>query len=258
MAHNEHLLVERDDRGVVTLTMNRPEVRNAFDPELMRGLIDAMERLGGDDTVRAVVLTGAGKAFSAGADLTWMSTIVDNTFEENVEDSRGFERMLRAVYDAPMPVIARVNGHALGGAAGILGCVDIAVAVRGAKIGFTETRLGLAPAMISAYVQPRIGLSNANRYFLTGGIFDADRAKQMGLVHEVCDPDDLDTTFAEVVDEVLGAGPQAQRETKALVRAINATTGPDDSERHRVELISRLRTSDEAQGRIRAFLDGMR
>lgn len=254
----EHLLIDRDDRDVVTLTMHRPEVRNAFGPDLMRGLTESMVQLSGDDTVRAVVLTGAGKAFSAGADLTWMSAIVDNTFEENVEDSRGFERMLRAVYDAPMPVIARVNGHALGGAAGLLGCVDIAVAVRGAKLGFTETKLGLAPAMISAYVQPRIGLANAHRYLLTGGLFDADRAKEIGLVQEVCDPDDLDATFAEVMDEVLAAGPKAQRETKALVRAIDATTGPDDSERLRVELISRLRASDEAQGRIHAFLDGMR
>lgn len=258
MGSEDHLLVERDERGVVTLTMNRPDVRNAFGPELMRGLTETMEELATDDTVRAVVLTGAGSAFSAGADLNWMSAIVDNTFEQNVEDSRVFERMLRAVYDAPMPVLARLNGHALGGAAGLLGCVDITVAVRGAKLGFTEARLGLAPAMISAYVQPRIGLGNAHRYFLTGAIFDADRALAMGLVHEVCEPEDLDDTFAQVLDEVLAAGPQAQRETKPLVRAIDASQGPDDSEQLRVELISRLRASDEAQTRIRAFLDGMR
>jgi methylglutaconyl-CoA hydratase len=258
MTDEDHLLVDRDERGVVTLTMNRPEVRNAFGPELMRGLSDAMASLSADDTVRAIVLTGAGSAFSAGADLTWMGSIVDNTFEENVEDSRGFERMLRAVHDAPMPVLARVNGHTLGGAAGLLGCVDIAVAVRGARFGFTEARLGIAPAMISAYVQPRIGLTNAHRYFLTGERFDADQARAIGLVHEVCDPDDLDVTFGRVLDEVLAAGPQAQRETKALVRAIAASDGPDDSERFRVELISRLRGSDEAQTRIRAFLDGMR
>jgi methylglutaconyl-CoA hydratase len=255
---DEHLSIERDERDVVTLTMNRPEVRNAFGPDLMRGLIAAMEELANDDSVRAVVLTGAGTAFSAGADLTWMSSIVDNTFEENVEDSRGFERMLRAVHEAPMPVLARVNGHALGGAAGLLGTVDIAVAVRGARFGFTEARLGIVPAMISAYVQPRIGLANAHRYFLTGEIFDADRAREIGLVQEVCDPGDLDATFGAVVDEVLAAGPNAQRETKALVRAIDASQGPDDSERFRVELISRLRASDEAQTRIRAFLEGMR
>ncbi len=254
----DHLHVTRDDRGVVTLTFDRPEVRNAFGPELMRALIGTLEDLATDEEVRAVVLTGAGKTFSAGADLTWMSSIVDNSFEENVEDSRGFERMLRAVHDAPMPVLARINGHALGGAAGLIGCVDIAVAVRGARFGFTETRLGIAPAMISAYVQPRIGLGNARRYFLTGEVFDADRAYDLGLVHEVCEPDDLDAAFAAVLDEVLAAAPKAQRETKRLIDQIERSDGPADSERLRVELISRLRSSDEAQTRIRSFLDGKR
>lgn len=253
-----HLLIDRDDRGVVTLTLNRPEVRNAFGPQMMRDLIDAFDGMRDDDGVRAVVITGAGSAFSAGADLSWMSGLIDNSFDEHVEDSRGFERMLRAVDDAPMPVLARVNGHAMGGAAGLLGCVDIAVAVRGAKLGFTEARLGLAPAMISAYVQPRIGVSNARRYFLTGERFDADAARAMGLVSEVCEPDELDTAFGGVLDAVLAAGPKAQRATKSLIRAIAASSGPADSQQLRVELISRLRVSDEAQDRMRFFLDGMR
>jgi len=253
-----HVLIDRDDRGVVTLTLNRPKIRNAFGPHMMRRLIDAFDEMRDDDGVRAVVITGSGSAFSAGADLSWMSDLVDNSFEEHVEDSRGFERMLRAVDDAPMPVLARVNGHAMGGAAGLLGCVDIAVAVRGAKLGFTETRLGLAPAMISAYVQPRIGVGNARRYFLTGERFDADQARAMGLVHEVCEPEDLDTVFGGVLDAVLAAGPQAQRATKGLIRDIAASSGPADSEQQRVELISRLRVSDEAQTRMRFFLDGMR
>jgi methylglutaconyl-CoA hydratase len=253
-----HVLIDRDDRGVVTLTLNRPEVRNAFGPQMMRDLIDAFDGMRDDAGVRAVVITGSGSAFSAGADLTWMSGLIDNSFDEHVEDSRGFERMLRAVDDAPMPVLARVNGHAMGGAAGLLGCVDIAIAVRGAKLGFTETMLGLAPAMISAYVQPKIGVANARRYFLTGERFDADAARAMGLVNEVCEPDELDTVFTEVVGTVLAAGPQAQRATKRLVRDIAASSGPADSEQLRVELISRLRVSDEAQARMRFFLDGVR
>ena len=252
------VLIDRDDRDVVTLTLNRPEVRNAFGPQMMRDLIDAFDGLRDDDAVRAVVITGAGAAFSAGADLSWMSGLIDNSFDEHVEDSRGFERMLRAVDDAPMPVLARVNGHAIGGAAGLLGCVDVAVAVRGAKLGFTETRLGLAPAMISAYVQPRIGITNARRYFLTGERFDADAARAMGLVHEVCEPDDLDAVCDAVVDSILAAGPQAQRATKALIRDIAAIPNPAESEQLRVELISHLRVSDEAQTRMRSFLDGMR
>jgi methylglutaconyl-CoA hydratase len=252
------LLVDRDDRGVVTLTFNRPDVRNAFNPELMQDLISAFADIQQDDTVRAVVITGSGTAFSAGADLAWMSGLIDNTFEEHVEDSRGFERMLRAVDDAPVPVLARVNGHAMGGAAGLLGCVDIAIAVRGAKLGFTEARLGLAPAMISSYVQPKIGVANARRYFLTGEHFDADQALSMGLVHEVCDPADFEAAVDAVLDAVLAAGPQAQRAIKRLIRAIAVSDAPADSEQMRLELISRLRVSEEAQTRMRFFLDGMR
>jgi methylglutaconyl-CoA hydratase len=252
---SDDLRQQRDRRGVVTLTLDRPEVRNAFDADLMRAITDAVTALAGDETVRALVLTGAGKAFSAGADLNWMSAMVDYSFDENVADSRRFEGMLRAVHDFPAPTLARVNGHALGGAAGLLGCVDIAVAVRGAWFGFTEARLGLVPAMISAYVQPRIGVGNARRYFLTGERFDADRAFHLGLVHEVCDPEQLDATVERVLTEVLAAGPQAQREVKRLIAAIDAAEDLDASERLRVELISRVRVGDEGQEGMRAFFD---
>lgn len=253
----QHLRVTRDQRGVVTLTFDRPEVRNAFNPELMHQITETISRLANEgEDVRAVVLTGAGTTFSAGADLAWMSAIVANSFEENVEDSRRFERLLRTVHDAPMPVLARVNGHALGGAAGLLGCVDIAVAVEGAKLGFTEVRLGIAPAMISAYVLPRIGVSNARRYLLTGERFDAQRALAIGLVHEVCSPEELDATFDAIVEEVLAAAPNAQRATKQLIQRVAASDTPADSEEDRVELISRLRASTEAQHRIGRFLDG--
>jgi methylglutaconyl-CoA hydratase len=252
---SDELRQDRDERGVVTLTLDRPEVRNAFDADLMRAITEATTTLAEDDTVRALVLTGAGDAFSAGADLSWMSSMVDYTFEENVADSRRFEGMLRAVHDFPAPTIARVNGHALGGAAGLLGCVDIAVAVRGAWFGFTEARLGLVPAMISAYVQPRIGVGNARRYFLTGERFDTDRAFDLGLVHEVCEREDLDATMDRVLDEVLAAGPLAQREVKRLIAAIAATPDLDANEQLRVELISRMRVADEGQEGMRAFFD---
>jgi methylglutaconyl-CoA hydratase len=246
---------DRDERGVVTLTLDRPDVRNAFDAGLMQAITDAVTALADDDDVRALVLTGAGKAFSAGADLNWMSAMVDYSFDENVADSRRFEGMLRAVHDFPAPTIARVNGHALGGAAGLLGCVDIAVAVRGAWFGFTEARLGLVPAMISAYVQPRIGTGNARRYFLTGERFDTDRAFHLGLVHEVCEPADLDDTVERVLGELLAAGPKAQREVKRLIAAIDAADDLDASAQLRVELISRVRVGAEGQEGMRAFFD---
>jgi methylglutaconyl-CoA hydratase len=249
------LRLDRDDRGVVTLTLDRPAARNAFDADLMRAITEAVTDLAGDDGLRALVITGAGDAFSAGADLGWMSAMAGYSFDENVADSRRFERMLRAVHDFPAPTVARVNGHALGGAAGLLGCVDIAVAVRGAWLGFTEVRVGIVPAMISAYVQPRIGLANARRYFLTGERFDADRAFHLGLVHEVCDPDDLDAVTDRVLDEVLAAGPQAQREVKRLIAAIDAAEDLDASEQVRVESISRMRVSEEGQEGMRAFFE---
>jgi methylglutaconyl-CoA hydratase len=248
------LLIDRDDRGVVTLTLNRPDVRNAFNAQMMQAIGEVVDDLADDGGVRALVLTGAGTVFSAGADLNWMSAMRDYSFEENVADSRGFEAMLRAVDDFPAPTLARVNGHALGGAAGLLGCVDIAVAVRGSLFGFTEVRLGIAPAMISAYVQPRIGTSNARRYFLTGERFDADRAREIGLVSEVCAADDLDATFGQVVDAVLAAGPTAQRETKQLIRQIDRLDR-DASRELRLELIARLRVADEGQEGMRAFFD---
>ena len=254
LAVTDALLIDRDDRGVVTLTLNRPEVRNAFNSDLMQAMGDAVDDLAADRDVRALVLTGAGTVFSAGADLNWMSALKDYTFEENVADSRRFEAMLRAVDDFPAPTVARVNGHALGGAAGLLGCVDMTVAVRGSLFGFTEVRLGIAPAMISAYVQPRIGTAHARRYFLTGERFDADRALQLGLVGEVCEADDLDATCDRLLDQLLAAGPRAQRETKRLIRQIDQL-GRDDSRELRLELIARLRVADEGQEGMRAFFD---
>ena len=249
------LRTDRDDRGVVTLTLDRPDARNAFSAELMRAIAATLEELRDDDAVRAVVLTGEGSAFSAGADLNWMSSLKDNTFEENVEDSRHFERMLRVVDDFPAPTLARVNGHAIGGAAGLLACVDVAVAVRGARIGFSEARLGLAPAMISAYVQRRIGTGHARRYFLSGELFDTDRAFAIGLVHEVCDPEDLDATFTRVLGEMLEAGPRAQRETKRMIAAVDEAGSLDASEQLRLETIARLRISEEGQAGMAAFFD---
>jgi methylglutaconyl-CoA hydratase len=250
---DEPLRTSRDERGVVTLTLDRPEARNAFSAALMEAIADTVVALADDQDVRALVLTGSGTAFSAGADLNWMRSLVDNTFEENVADSRTFERMLRLVNDFPAPTLARVNGPAIGGAAGLLACTDVAVAVRGAKIGFSEARLGLAPAMISAYVQARIGPGHARRYFLSGELFDSDRALQMGLVHEVCDPDDLDATFERVLGAMLRAGPRAQRETKRMIAAVEEARSLDASEQLRLETIARLRVSEEGQEGMAAF-----
>ncbi|GGI05114.1 enoyl-CoA hydratase-related protein [Egicoccus halophilus] len=251
---SDALLIDRDERGVVTLTLNRPEVRNAFDPTLMGAITDAATRLADDPDVRVLVLTGAGTVFSGGADLSWMSSVMDYSFEESVADSRNFEAMLRAVDEFPAPTVARVNGHAMGGAAGLLGCVDVAVAVRGAKLAFTEVRVGIAPSMISAYVQPRIGARHARRYFLSGEPFDADRALHLGLVSEVCEPDDLDATVETVVTNLLAGAPEAQRATKQLIRDIDRLDR-NGSQQLRLELIARLRAAEEGQEGMQAFFD---
>ena len=255
---DEIVLQERDDRGVVTITLNKPDIRNAFDPELMLGIRAAFERIASDDRVRAVVLTGAGRAFSAGADLNWMSSMKDHTYDQNVEDSRQLDALFREINAFPAPVVARVNGAALGGAMGLIACADIVVASRDAVFGFSETKLGIAPAVISTYVQPKIGISNARRYFLTGERFDADRAFHLGLVHEVCDAADLDATTDRVVGEVLSAGPQAARAMKVLIRQVHTAASEQAAAEHTVELISRLRVSDEGQEGMQAFFDRRR
>lgn len=252
------VLQDRDDRDVVTITLNKPDVRNAFDPELMLGIRAAFERVSTDEDVRAVVLTGAGKAFSAGADLNWMSSMKDHSYEQNVDDSRQLDALFREINTFPAPVIARVNGAALGGAMGLIACADIAVASRDAVFGFSETKLGIAPAVISTYVQPKIGISNARRYFLTGERFDGDRAFHLGLVHEVCDAGELDATTDRVVGEVLSAGPGAARAMKTLIRQVDTAASEQAAAGHTVELIARLRVSDEGQEGMAAFFDRRR
>lgn len=251
---SEVLRSERDERGVLTLTIDRPEVRNAFDEQLQQALTDAFSTV--DDDVRVVVVTGAGSTFSAGADLTWMRSAVDATFEENLASSRRFEAMLAAVDTCPAPVIARVNGHCLAGGLGLVTCADVAVAVRGALFGFSETRIGLAPAMISHYAVRRTGIGAARRYLLTGERFDADRALQLGLLVDVVDDEDaLDAAVDGLVDALLAAAPGAVRDTKRLLATIAATPDPADTLDARVELIARRRASDEGQAGMAAFFD---
>ncbi|MBW3658742.1 MAG: enoyl-CoA hydratase/isomerase family protein [Actinobacteria bacterium] len=246
---------DRDDRGVVTLTLDKPEVRNAFNPDFMQAIRAAFEGLREDDTLRAVVLTGEGQAFSAGADLNWMRSMKDYSYEDNVADSRELDALFRTIDGFPRPVVAKVNGAALGGAMGLIACADIAVASRAAVFGFSETKLGIAPAVISTYVQPKIGVSNARRYFLTGERFDADRAFSLGLVHEVCDPDDLDATTERVLVEVLTAGPAAQVAVKDLIPLVEGAASQAEAAEHTVAVISRLRVGDEGQEGMQAFFD---
>jgi methylglutaconyl-CoA hydratase len=233
----------RRDGDVLRVTLARPERRNAFDAALIAALADAFADVG---DARCVVLAGEGESFCAGADVEWQRASIDLSFDENVEDAMRLYRMLEAVDSCPAPVVARVQGYALGGGSGLVACCDIAVAGPDAVFGYSEVRLGIIPAVISPFVIPRIGAGAARRYFLTGERFDAETALRIGLVHEVAD--DLDGAVAAVVESLLQGGPEAVRAAKQLVREHPAGAAT-------AEIAARRRTSPEGQEGLRAFLD---
>jgi methylglutaconyl-CoA hydratase len=237
-----NLRVEREG-SILRVTLARPDRRNAFDAELIRELAEAFVDVG---RVRTVVLAGDGQSFSAGADVDWMRSSVDLSQDENIADANALRRMLEAIDACPAPVVARVQGHALGGGAGLVAAADIAIAARDAVFAFSEVKLGIIPAVISPFALAKIGPGAARRYFLTGERFDADTALRIGLVHEVAD--DLDAAVDHVVGELLSAGPQAVRWAKRLVRE-----RPDGPETAR--WIAERRASEEGQEGLRAFLD---
>jgi methylglutaconyl-CoA hydratase len=235
------LRVERDG-GVLRVTLARPERRNALDAALIADLTAAFADIG---DARAVVLAGEGETFCAGADIDWQRSAIDLTFEENVEDAFRLYKMCEAIDRCQAPVVARVQGYALGGGSGLAACADVAVAATDATFGFTEVKLGIVPAVISPFVLPKIG-QHARRYFLTGERFDAQSALRIGLVHEVTE--ELDATVQGIVDELLSSGPNAVREAKQLIRE-----QPDGYET--ANIAARMRTSEEGQERLRAFLE---
>jgi methylglutaconyl-CoA hydratase len=235
------LRVERDGH-VLRVTLARPERRNAFNAELIAELTHAFVDVG---DARAVVLAGDGPSFCAGADVEWQRSAIDLSYDENVEDALRLYRMCETIDHCPAPVIARIQGYALGGGSGLAACADIAIAGRDAVFGFSEVKLGIIPAVISPFVLPKIG-AHARRYFLTGERFDAQTALRIGLVGEVTD--DLDASVASVVAELLSSGPQAAREAKRLVRE---RPGGDETAR----IAARLRAGEEGQEGLRAFLE---
>jgi len=237
------LRIEREG-GVLRVTLAKPERRNAFDASLIAELHEAFSDVG---DARVVVLAGDGPSFCAGADVEWQRASIDLSFEENVEDALRLYRMMEAVDACPAPVVARVQGFALGGGSGLVACSDIVVAAPDAKFGFTEVRLGIIPAVISPFVFAKIGTGTARRFFLTGERFDATTAQRIALVQEVAD--DLDAAVDRFVGEVLESGPQATRAAKRLARE-----HPLEGE-ELARIAAALRSSDEGQEGLRAFLD---
>ena len=246
-----------DRAGVRTLAMHRPEVHNAFDDALIVELTAAIEAAGHDPAVRAIVLTGDGASFSAGADLNWMRGMAQASEAENRDDSLRLARLMRSLQFCPKPTLARVNGAAYGGGVGLVACCDIAIGVDGAKFALSEVKLGLVPAVISPYVVAAIGLRQARRLFLTGEVFDAAEAQRIGLLHQVVAPGALDEAVAFALKLLAKTGPQAQREAKHLAYRIGGLDehAAERADQRNAELIARLRVSPEGQEGLTAFLD---
>jgi methylglutaconyl-CoA hydratase len=240
------LRIERDG-GVVRVTLAKPERRNAFDAALINELRYAFTDIAAEGDLRVVVLAGDGPSFCAGADVEWQRASIDLDSEDNVEDALRLFHMLVEVDECPPPLVARVHGHALGGGIGLVACADVVVAAPDTTFGFTEVRLGIAPAVISPFVMAKIGASAARRYFVTGERFDAQTALRIGLVHEVTG--DLDAAVERILGDILKSGPEATHAAKKLGRE-----SPGDG-----EVLARIaamrRISREGQEGLRAFLE---
>lgn len=254
---NEPQLLTRRRDGVLWLTLNRPEVHNAFGDQLIAELTEGLENAADDDTVHAIVITGTGETFSAGADMNWMRGMATASEVENRDDALQLAALLRTLNFHPKPTIARVNGAAFGGGLGLIACCDIVIAVEGAPFAFTEVRLGLVPAVISPYIIRRIGERHARRFFLTAERFDARRAMRIGLVRELATPETLDDMVEQQLHWLAQGGPRAVSEAKALVLKVAGVdiARQEKQDLYTAELIARLRVSDEGQEGLAAFLE---
>ena len=248
-----HLIVRRED-SVEHVLLNRPEVRNAFNDELIAELTDWALALKTDSDVRVVVLGGTGKTFCAGADVNWMAKTVRYSEEENMRDAAAASRMFGALNTLPVPVIGRVQGAALGGGAGLTAICDVVVAADEAVFGFTEVKLGILPAVISPFVLEKIGRSAARELFLTGARFSAVRALEIGLVHVVVPVSELDATIEGYVREFLANGREAIAAAKALIAEVWWQPFPD-AVPTTASALAKRRVSPEGQEGLNAFLE---
>ncbi len=247
------ILVHRQG-PIARVTLNRPEVHNAFDEHLIAALTELFEAFAEDGDLRCVLLTGAGRSFSAGADLSWMRRTAEYSEEANLEDARRLERMLRTLDELPKPTIAMVNGAAMGGGVGLVAACDIAIAAERAVFALSEVRLGLVPAVISPYVLRAVGIRACRRYFLTGERFDAAEARRIGLLHEVVAEAELEIRALDIAEAILKGGPEALADAKSLIRLSQSLEGSLLGEAT-ARLIARRRASAEGREGVAAFLE---
>jgi methylglutaconyl-CoA hydratase len=248
-------LVIENSGKIATIWMNRPEVFNAFNEQLIADLTDACRMLDMDPAVRVVVLAGRGKHFSAGADLNWMRRAAEGSEADNLDDARRFARMLQALSGLSKPTVARIQGAALGGGTGLAAACDMAVASEDAVFSTSEVKFGIIPAVISPYVLRAIGPRQALRYFQTAERISAQRALSIGLVSEVTPVDALDAGVAALIEPLLAGAPSAQKAAKDLIEAIKGRPIDEDTLEDTAQRIARQRTTAEGRDGVAAFLD---
>ncbi|MFC2951924.1 enoyl-CoA hydratase/isomerase family protein [Marinicaulis aureus] len=249
------LITTLDSRGVARLTMNRPDIRNAFNEELISEICEAMGRLNADPNVRVIVLTGGGKAFSAGADLNMMKRAARFSAAENKDDARRLAHMLYSIYHSPKPTVALVNGPAMGGGIGLIAACDIAIGADTAFFALSEVRVGLIPAVISPFVIQAITVRQARRYFTTGERFDAAEARRIGLLHRIVNADALNDALEETLGELLVCGPQSQTLAQELIHKVAYRPLGDAVMEETAGMIAKTRASDEGKEGVTAFLE---
>jgi methylglutaconyl-CoA hydratase len=252
--NDDILLCETDGRGVATVTLNRPDIHNALNGELIAALTATFARLDADDAVRAVILTGAGKSFSAGADLNHMKQAAGQSEAENLADARKVAAMFQALNTMRHPTVARVNGAAYAGGTGLIACCDIAVGADHAQFAVTEVRIGIAPSTISPYLLAVMGPRAARRYWLTAERFGVAEALRYGLLHDAAPAAELDAAVAAVVDNLLLGGPGAIAACKALAQQLHGPVTAEMRERTAAG-IARIRATDEGREGLSAFLE---
>ena len=244
---------EIDDR-VARVTFNRPEIHNAFNATVITEMQQVFNEIEKDDDIRVVVLTGAGKSFCAGADLNWMRSVVNQSFEENLAESNALAELFHNMYSCKRPIIGRINGAAIGGGTGFVAVCDIAITARSAVFSFSEVKIGVVPACIGPYVVKKIGEGKTRELFITGERMNAERAHEVGLVNRVVDDDQLDSEVDKLIKFILSSGPEAVAMAKKLIGEVPAMT-PEQFKPYTAEMIARLRISDEGQEGMDAFLN---
>ena len=244
----------RRQKTTLIVRLNRPDQHNAFNQEMIAELTRLFGSIASEKDLRAVVLTGSGRTFCAGADISMMREAVDFDFQQNLAEGQMIYELMLAVDHCPLPVIGRINGSAIGGGLGLVSCCDVVVAVERAKFALAEVRLGLIPAVISPFVISKIGLSNARELFLTGERFDVYQAKRIGLVHHIAPEGELDEAVSDRIKELYNAAPGAQAEAKRIIRALPNLLESELRE-FLAEAIARRRISEEGKEGMDAFLN---